>query len=102
MAYENIKHAKELVPKMYNAGVDEALEADESRSNFESYITLGPQDFARLRNIPTINNNATSIEQRRWVAESHTVRAKRSYREVAKTTPKKRLMSESGFIPLNI
>ncbi|KAG5891113.1 hypothetical protein JTB14_028499 [Gonioctena quinquepunctata] len=89
--------AKELVPIMYNAGIDEAPQARESRSNFKSYITVGPQNFPRLRNIPKIDNNATSIEQRRSVAESHTVRTKRSYREMAKTTPKKRLMSESGF-----
>ncbi|KAG5862222.1 hypothetical protein JTB14_020059 [Gonioctena quinquepunctata] len=99
MAYENISYfdAKELVPKTYDAGIEEAPQAHESRSNFESNITVVPQDFPRLRNIPTIDNNATSIQQRRSVAENRNVQTKRSYREVAKSTPKKRLMSESGF-----
>ncbi|KAG5874545.1 hypothetical protein JTB14_026845 [Gonioctena quinquepunctata] len=82
---------------MYDAGIDEALQAHESRSNFESNITVVPQDFPRVRNIPTIDNNATSIQQRRSVAENRHLQTKRSYREVAKSTPKKRSMSESGF-----
>ncbi|KAG5862620.1 hypothetical protein JTB14_030140 [Gonioctena quinquepunctata] len=96
MAYENISYfnAKELVPKIYDAGIDEAPRAHESRSNFKSNITVVPQDFPRLRNIPTIDNNATSIQQRRSVAENRNLQTKRSYREVAKSTPKKRLMSE--------
>ncbi|KAG5873523.1 hypothetical protein JTB14_026609 [Gonioctena quinquepunctata] len=56
MAYENISYfdAKELVSKMYDAGIDEAPQAHESRSNFKSNITVGPQDFHRLRNIQSI------------------------------------------------
>ncbi|KAG5865034.1 hypothetical protein JTB14_012787 [Gonioctena quinquepunctata] len=44
-AYENISYfdAKELVPKMYDAGIDEAPQAQESRSNFESNITVVPR-----------------------------------------------------------
>ncbi|KAG5888508.1 hypothetical protein JTB14_015751 [Gonioctena quinquepunctata] len=99
MAYENIIYfdAKELVPKMYDAGIDEALDAHKSKSNFNSNTTVGPQDFPTLRSIPTNDNSATSIEQKCSVAGSHTVRTKSSYKEVAKTTHKKRIMSETGF-----